>query len=105
MRKSFRFPLAIIGLALVAHFVSPGVTRASDDTALFSVAVPPNVMLMVDNSGSMNHAVWHPAFDPAVTPTCGHYNNTTSYSYSSNIFNLTRCSKTIDLYFDPGNAP
>ena len=105
MRNSFRFPLAIIGLALVAHFLSPGVSRATDDTALFSVAVPPNVMLMVDNSGSMNHAVWHPGFDPTATPTCGYYNNTSSYSYSSNIFNISRCGKTIDLYFDPGTAP
>ena len=37
MSQSIRFPLAIIGLALVAHLVSPGVTRAVDDTALFSV--------------------------------------------------------------------
>ena len=105
MRQSIRFPLAIIGLALVAHLVSPGVARAVDDTALFTVAVPPNVMLVIDNSGSMNHAVWHPAFDPSATPTCGYYTNTSNYSYSSNYFGLTRCSKTIDLYFDPGTAP
>ena len=105
MRQSIRFPLAIIGLALIAHLVSPGVTRAVDDTVLFSVAVPPNVMLMVDNSGSMNHAVWHPAFDPTATPSCGYYNNDSNYSYSTNYSGLTRCGKTIDLYFDPGTAP
>jgi type IV pilus assembly protein PilY1 len=105
MRRSIRFPLAIIGLALTAHLVSPGVTRAVDDTALFSVAVPPNVMLVIDNSGSMNHAVWHPAFDPNATPTCGYYTNTSNYSFSNTYYNLSRCGKTIDLYFDPGTLP
>ena len=34
---------------------------AADDTALFSTSFPPNVLLMVDNSNSMNEIMRHPA--------------------------------------------
>jgi len=104
MRQRTRFPLAIIGVALAAYLASPGVSRATDDTALFSVAVPPNVMLMVDNSGSMNHAVWHPAFDSSATPSCNYYNNSTTYSFDHNL-TRSRCGKTLTIYYDDGTAP
>ncbi|MBW1688228.1 MAG: hypothetical protein JRS35_24590, partial [Deltaproteobacteria bacterium] len=38
----------------------------ADDTDLFSTNVPPNVVLIFDNSGSMNNVVWHPDFRPDV---------------------------------------
>jgi len=38
----------------------------ADDTDLFSTNVPPNVVLIFDNSGSMNNVVWHPAYQPDV---------------------------------------
>ena len=34
----------------------------ADDVDLFSTRVAPNVMFLVDTSGSMQHVVWHPAF-------------------------------------------
>ena len=37
------------------------VAGAADDTALFSTSFPPNVLLMVDNSNSMNEIMRHPA--------------------------------------------
>jgi type IV pilus assembly protein PilY1 len=46
------------------------VAGAADDTALFSTSFPPNVLLMVDNSGSMSEIMTHPAFDGSLTPTC-----------------------------------
>ena len=43
----------LLGVSLVAG--------AADDTALFSTSFPPNVLLMVDNSNSMNEIMRHPA--------------------------------------------
>ncbi|MAE95703.1 MAG: hypothetical protein CL910_13690 [Deltaproteobacteria bacterium] len=63
------------GLLLLAASASAQV----DDQALFTTAVPPNVMLMVDNSGSMHHVVWHPSFDPAVSPPCNYFIDSHSY--------------------------
>mgnify|MGYP003449992872 FL=1 len=54
-------------LAVCAALLASSAGRAEDDTALFSVNVPPNVLLVVDNSGSMNNMVWHPDFDPEAT--------------------------------------
>ena len=34
---------------------------SADDTTLFSTSFPPNVLLMVDNSNSMNEIMRHPA--------------------------------------------
>jgi len=45
-------------------------THAGDED-IFSAQVPPNVLLMVDNSGSMNTIMEHEAFDAtSFTPTC-----------------------------------
>ena len=58
---------ATLTLAAAIFLLAPqdagwATATATDDTALFSTAVPPNVVLILDNSGSMNHAVWQPAF-------------------------------------------
>ncbi|HEF4762288.1 TPA: pilus assembly protein [Pseudomonas putida] len=39
----------------------------SDSPLLSAAAVAPNVMLMIDDSGSMNNIIWAPGFDPAVS--------------------------------------
>lgn len=62
-----RIAPALLGLAALA-LGAPA--AAQDDTALFSTAVPPNVMLMVDNSGSMNEVMWHPDFEPELPTGC-----------------------------------
>jgi len=62
-----RIALALLGLVAVG-LGAPA--TAQDDTALFSAAVPPNVMLMVDNSGSMNEIMWHPDFAPQLASNC-----------------------------------
>ncbi len=50
-------------IALLLCFAS---TRAyaQGDLSLVSSVIPPNVMLLLDNSGSMAHAMWHDSFDP-----------------------------------------
>ena len=62
-------------------------------SAVLIIVPGPNVMLIVDNSGSMNNITWHPEFDPTVTPTCQHYNDSTTYSFSSTL-TLNRCGNT-----------
>lgn len=80
LANRFRFVLAaIVGLVLSG----PRAGHA-DDTVLFSTAVPPNVVIMMDNSGSMNHVVWHPAFDPTVTPTCQYWDDDRQYNVNAN---------------------
>ena len=58
-----------LGLALFA-LAGAMPAGAQDDTALFSTVVPPNVMLMIDNSGSMNEVMWHPNFVVSAPGAC-----------------------------------
>lgn len=86
-------------IALAAALAAPaGPARAQDDTDLFSVAVPPNVLLLMDNSGSMNHIVWHPDFDPAAPTTCTYYTSDRSLSTNQTV---SRCGTTRTYYVDP----
>src|SRR3990172_12137487 len=52
------FGTALAGLCLLA---APA--RAQDDVAAFSTVVEPNVMILLDNSGSMAHLLWVSGFD------------------------------------------
>lgn len=45
---------------LACVFLGPN-RSVGDDTAIFTAQVPPNVMILLDNSGSMNEIMWHPA--------------------------------------------
>lgn len=74
------------------------------DLFLFTTSVPPNVAIVLDNSGSMNHLVWHPAFDPAQTPTCSYFSNTTEYGVSSNTKLNNICGNTRTIYHDTSSV-
>ncbi len=95
-------------LLLVA--LLPGAAARADDTDLFRTNVPPNVLLLQDNSGSMNHIVWHPAYDPTVTPTCtpasSGYSNSAYYTFTANS-TKTKCGRSRTIYVDPalGSTP
>ncbi len=52
----------IASLIALALLLSPLAVNAGDEE-IFSAQVPPNVLLMVDNSGSMNAIMEHPSFD------------------------------------------
>jgi hypothetical protein len=56
--------------AVLLTLLVSSLATGADDTALFSTSFPPNVLLMVDNSGSMSEIMTHPAFDGSLTPTC-----------------------------------
>ncbi len=46
----------------------PGEDAGGDDLFLLQASVAPNVILLMDNSDSMNQIEWHPAFDPEKVP-------------------------------------
>jgi type IV pilus assembly protein PilY1 len=77
------FAVRLSAFVLAAGLMLPAAAGRADDTALFSAAVPPNVLLVIDNSGSMNQVVWHPAFDPASDPSCNYWNESEYYLVSS----------------------
>ncbi|MFT5695099.1 MAG: type IV pilus assembly protein PilY1 [Myxococcota bacterium] len=98
-------PTAMLNLLTTAIIATASLYASSafaaGDSDLFSASVAPNVVLMVDNSGSMNHVVWHPSFDPTQTPTCTRYNNSSTYYYSSTL-SFSQCGNSRTLYPDPG---
>ena len=55
---------ALFAGLLVVLFTSSA--YAQDDINLLTKVVPPNVMILVDNSGSMAHGMWHGDFDQKV---------------------------------------
>ncbi|MEM9175835.1 MAG: PilC/PilY family type IV pilus protein [Myxococcota bacterium] len=62
---------SVIALVL---FLLPLAVNAGDED-IFSTQIAPNVVLMVDNSGSMNAIMEHEAFDASTfTPTCDVFN-------------------------------
>jgi len=54
--------ISALYLAAPAYAFTP-----SDSPLLSAAAVAPNVMLMIDDSGSMNNIIWAPGFDPSVS--------------------------------------
>ncbi|MCH2171178.1 hypothetical protein MK489_10375 [Myxococcota bacterium] len=62
-----------VGLAAAVAVLVGTDSATAQDSNLFQVRVAPNVMLMVDNSASMNHVVWHPAYDPDSSSSCGFF--------------------------------
>ncbi len=61
-------------LAAPAYAFTP-----SDSPLLSAAAVPPNVMLLIDDSGSMNNIIWDPLFKPATNyPQIAYCNSNTS---------------------------
>jgi type IV pilus assembly protein PilY1 len=77
-RRLGRFAaLAWTGLFLAA---APAAAEVDDDLFLFTGNYPPNVVLIQDNSTSMNEIEWHPDFDPEATPACSFWDNTKAYT-------------------------
>ena len=76
MPRFGRFAAHTGALAVAAALLLPSAASRADDSVLFSTtAVAPNVLLLLDSSASMNHLIWHPAFDPAAPVSC----NSTDY--------------------------
>lgn len=56
------------GIALGLYLSAPAYAFTPSDSPLLSAAaVAPNVMLLIDDSGSMNNIIWAPGFDPTIS--------------------------------------
>ncbi|VEF12924.1 type IV pilus-associated protein [Pseudomonas fluorescens] len=60
----------LIGMLLSFYLAAPAWAFTPSESPLLSAAaVPPNVMLLIDNSGSMNSIIYDSDFDPAINRT------------------------------------
>jgi type IV pilus assembly protein PilY1 len=57
---------SLIAWSAAFGLLAAGTASAQDDVALFGNSVEPNVMIIMDNSGSMAHAMWSTSFDRKV---------------------------------------
>ncbi|WP_025108794.1 pilus assembly protein [Pseudomonas sp. H1h] len=70
MRSIERCWTLLTGLLLGLYLAAPAYAFTPSDSPLLSAAaVPPNVMLLIDDSGSMNSIIYATGFDPNVTRT------------------------------------
>ena len=97
-QRLFSAGVALISATLL--LAGGALAQTEDDLFLFTSSVAPNVLIQLDNSGSMNHIVWHPAFDPDGTYDCSYYSSNYTYYLNSTI-TRTRCGRTRTLYHDP----
>lgn len=105
IRSLFRFAPVACAAALLALALSSSTAfaQSEDDQFLFTTSVPPNVLLILDNSGSMDNIVWHPAYDPAKSYDCNNYSNNSTYYYRGST-TITRCGRTRTIYHDPDSS-
>lgn len=83
------------GVLLALYITAPAYAFAPSQVPLLSApAVPPNLMLLVDNSGSMNNIIWASGFDPVlVRPKI-------TYSYKYYICGRNYCDGDRDILGD-----
>ncbi|MEZ4353657.1 MAG: PilC/PilY family type IV pilus protein [Myxococcota bacterium] len=96
---------AVAWLVALAAVVGAGQAGAQteDDIFLFTSSVAPNVLIQLDNSGSMDEIVWHPLFDPAAAYDCNVFSAATTYVLGSSS-NFTFCGRTRRLYHDTAST-
>ena len=59
--------LPATALLITLLIAAPRPAWANDLELLSGGSLPPNVMLIIDSSGSMQHVLWHPGFNPRVS--------------------------------------
>ncbi|WLH00430.1 pilus assembly protein [Pseudomonas beijingensis] len=81
------------GALLSLYLAAPAYAFTPSDSPLLSAAaVTPNVMLLIDDSGSMNNIIWAAGFDPTATQT---------RTYACNASN--NCNDRYELDLDDSN--
>jgi type IV pilus assembly protein PilY1 len=80
--------LGALAVALGLLWPGSATPQAIEDSILFTSVVPPNVVLLLDNSMSMNEIVQHPAYDPthdyAADPAgCNFWDGNLKYAFNS----------------------
>ncbi|WP_433860855.1 pilus assembly protein [Pseudomonas thivervalensis] len=93
IRALHRLWQALWGALLGLYLAAPAYAFTPSDSPLLSAAaVTPNVMLLIDDSGSMNNIIWAAGFDPNATQT-----RTFACSASNN------CNDRYELDLDDSN--
>ncbi|MGN8142327.1 pilus assembly protein [Pseudomonas sp. 22105] len=70
IERRFKWLSLLLGMLTGLYLAAPAYAFTPSDSPLLSAAaVPPNVMLMIDDSGSMNSIIYATGFDPAVDRT------------------------------------
>ncbi|TMU81149.1 pilus assembly protein [Pseudomonas fluorescens] len=70
MRSIERCKSLVFGMLMSFYLAAPAYAFTPSDSPLLSAAaVPPNVMLLIDDSGSMNSIIYASGFDPTVDRT------------------------------------
>lgn len=70
MRSFERCASLLAGMLLTFYLAAPAYAFTPSDSPLLSAgAVPPNVMLLIDDSGSMNSIIYAAGFDPTLNRT------------------------------------
>ncbi|MCP3985192.1 MAG: hypothetical protein GY723_12440, partial [bacterium] len=105
MRVPSFLRILTIPLLSVAILGIGGTLARADDQALFTTAVPPNVVLLVDNSLSMRNIVWHPAYDPnGAASACTHFTGKLKIAVDTVVTSTTaNCQSSMTFYADPRN--
>lgn len=68
--RRFKWLSLLLGMLTGLYLAAPAYAFTPSDSPLLSAAaVPPNVMLMIDDSGSMNSIIYATGFDPTVDRT------------------------------------
>ena len=68
--RRFKWLSLLLGMLTGLYLAAPAFAFTPSDSPLLSAAaVPPNVMLMIDDSGSMNSIIYAAGFDPTVDRT------------------------------------
>lgn len=77
----------------------------ADDTEIFKVRVDPNVLIIMDNSGSMNEVIYHKNYNPLINYSGGFTSGSIYRLYHSNyqFMDYTANGKTISLLYGPGD--
>lgn len=84
---------ALWGVLLSLYLAAPAYAFTPSDSPLLSAAaVTPNVMLLIDDSGSMNNIIWASGFDPSATQL-------RTYGCGSN----SNCNSIFELDMDDAN--
>lgn len=88
---SFLLALALFCIPERGAWAAETMADYTDYPIFMTNTVTPNVLIIMDNSGSMNDQAYTAAYDSTAT-YYGYFTSTFCYNYSSNVFNISATS-------------
>src|SRR5690606_34856882 len=80
-----RIASVVVGFLLAAYVSAPAYAFTPLQSPILSTAsVTPNVMMMIDNSGSMDEIIWHEGYNDAINYASVDYCSGTNKSGNCN---------------------